>query len=917
MRAGLSTILQTLTPDAAGVLNQSIGEAARRSHGQTTPLHVAATLLAPPAGSSGRPASAPTPTPPILCRVNSGSAGSASEQPPISNALMAALKRAQANQRRGCQSSSSSRCSPSRWSSSTASCARLASPAPPSRPPSSSPSPPPPPPPPSPPPPPPPPLPPPPPPRRPAIPPSPPAASSQVSVFGPLRQPRGSHSSPPTGISTSTPVCSSRRRAPLPPRRCCCRPRRGGEGGNQEGVRCIAQEKEEEPDPGGRFPAGGCREGAAAEDAEKGDRTWLLPQNVEIISVEKRLAAGGSHIPSMLQELSDSIDRRLNEAGSAAVGVVLDLGDLQWLVEKAGGGVSAAVVAGMKNLLARFSEGGAAAGRVWLVGSATSATYLRCQVYHPNMELDWDLQALPIAARSPFTSLPGREMCPLCKDSYEHELAKLVAMEFEKSSDSQKPLPPWLQLAKLSSGDTKEQELLWKKTTEELLKRWSETCHRLHPNNSHPPAKLQPAPASNPVGPRPGSPVGTDLVLGCTKKSPPTPAKIAADHREKVAGGAVVDYDSFKRLFKGLTEKVSWQQEAASAVATTVMHCKSAAARGKKMAAALSELVFSRDPVTVSFAGPRADGVSFRGRTAMDRVVDAIRRNPFSVVVLDGVDSADMLVLGSLRRAMESGRLPDSHGREVPMGSTIFVLISGESTTTAAAGEEKLLAAANSGWQLELAALEKPGKRRAEWSPEQSWPAKPPRISLDLNLAAGSDEDTTEGSLNSSDLTVEHDAVDCNGKLAVGPGGNNSDNNKMRLLAGGSSSSSAWEMLRSAVDATVPFKPVDFGEVRRKVSETMTRNFRAAAGECRSLVIDEEAMDRLVGGLWFGSTTAAAFEEWTETVMVPCFRQLRRYSAVRLLPVKEGYSRRDGGAATAGGLPTRVRVAADGLCGVP
>lgn len=48
---------------------------------------------------------------------------------------------------------------------------------------------------------------------------------------------------------------------------------------------------------------------------------------------------------------------------------------------------------------------------------------------------------------------PWSEMCPVCKDSYEHELAKLVAMEFEKSSDSQKPLPPWLQLAKLSSGD--------------------------------------------------------------------------------------------------------------------------------------------------------------------------------------------------------------------------------------------------------------------------------------------------------------------------------------------------------------------------------------------------------------------------------------------------------------------------------
>ncbi|PHT75215.1 hypothetical protein T459_18737 [Capsicum annuum] len=50
MRAGLSTIQQTLTPEAATVLNHSIAEASRRNHGQTTPLHVAATLLSSPSG---------------------------------------------------------------------------------------------------------------------------------------------------------------------------------------------------------------------------------------------------------------------------------------------------------------------------------------------------------------------------------------------------------------------------------------------------------------------------------------------------------------------------------------------------------------------------------------------------------------------------------------------------------------------------------------------------------------------------------------------------------------------------------------------------------------------------------------------------------------------------------------------------
>ncbi|KAL6316099.1 hypothetical protein AAG906_015615 [Vitis piasezkii] len=46
----LSTIQQTLTPEVASVLNHSIAEVGCRNHGQTTLLHVAATLLGSPSG---------------------------------------------------------------------------------------------------------------------------------------------------------------------------------------------------------------------------------------------------------------------------------------------------------------------------------------------------------------------------------------------------------------------------------------------------------------------------------------------------------------------------------------------------------------------------------------------------------------------------------------------------------------------------------------------------------------------------------------------------------------------------------------------------------------------------------------------------------------------------------------------------
>lgn len=134
MRADLSTIQQTLTPEAAAALARAMDEAGRRRHGQTTPLHVAAALLPRRRGCSGRPArgrrrrrggwgwwrgggggagrtrctaarsSSASPSRWIGsgccgggCR---GAWGGAS--PPVSNALVAALKRAQAQQRRGC-----------------------------------------------------------------------------------------------------------------------------------------------------------------------------------------------------------------------------------------------------------------------------------------------------------------------------------------------------------------------------------------------------------------------------------------------------------------------------------------------------------------------------------------------------------------------------------------------------------------------------------------------------------------------------------------------------------------------------------------------------------------------------------------------------------------------------------------------
>lgn len=107
---------QALTTEAANVVKQAVTLARRRGHAQVTPLHVANTMLSSPTGLL-RTACIQSHSHPLQCRAlelcfnvalnrlpastSSPIYGSHSPYPSISNALVAAFKRAQAHQRRG------------------------------------------------------------------------------------------------------------------------------------------------------------------------------------------------------------------------------------------------------------------------------------------------------------------------------------------------------------------------------------------------------------------------------------------------------------------------------------------------------------------------------------------------------------------------------------------------------------------------------------------------------------------------------------------------------------------------------------------------------------------------------------------------------------------------------------------------
>ncbi|KAL6534741.1 hypothetical protein OROGR_013416 [Orobanche gracilis] len=949
MIAGSSTIQRTLTPEAAAVLNQSIAEAVRLNHVHTTPLHVAATLLASPSGYLRQACirSHPNSSHPLMCRsldlcfsvalerlpsTQNAAAPGTEPELPISNALMAALKRAQAHQRRGfpeqqqqpllsvkveldqlivsiLNDPSVSRVMREAGFSS------------------------------------------------PAV-----KATIEQSLTSSSSNPHRLHShhrdqnTAPTIISNPAQIATPFMQKYLNPR---LQQDPNAKMGNQRGhgeinklLEIMMRSKKRNPILiGDSEPKAVVKElFKKIENKELGNDGHF--KNARVISMEKGVLSDKLiSAQSRIKELGCVVDN-LIRIGS----VIVDLGDLKWLVEhqqhpqvitENGKGA----VDEMAKLVARFVEN--EDYKVWLVGTATCETYLRCLVYHSTMESDWDLQALPMASRSRFPetltrfgsvggdqgkpliplkvihqtpAFPARRayeevdpcqkstICPQCLENYEKDLKKLKA-NIEKSflEANQPSLPQWLRNAGLNATDSeitdkrsqeKDRGLIPEHKTKEMQKKWMDTCLRLHANFHHtkpsPPPRL-PSTAilyepnllsvpilkplkestqlsTNEVKSRPAnslseSPVRTDLVLGLKGTSENSTDKFAN----------TLDASTYKKLHKRLVEKTWWQAEAASSVASAITRCRSGNGKRlradiwllfagpdrlgkKKMASALAEDICGGRLITICLGSRRDDGYdgesNIRGKMTADRITEAVRKIPFSVIMLDGVDEAGEMVWGSIKRAIERGRLMDSHGREVGMGNVVFVLAGDWSTNNnhGVGGGGRFVDEKRIGnWRLGLTVRERFGKRRVgrlKDEDDRMVKARRERLSFDLNISADEECHNTDGSdQNTSDVTVDHDD-----ELSVG--------NRDFSIA------SVPRDLIDSVDNSIMFRPFDSRFVLREMKKTISLKFSVIADdESLSLEVEDDVLEKIVGGILHDEMS---LEEWIGKVLVPSFDRLKQ-----------------------------------------
>lgn len=481
------------------------------------------------------------------------------------------------------------------------------------------------------------------------------------------------------------------------------------------------------------------------------------------------------------------------------------------------------------------------------------------------------------------------------------------------------------------------------------MKKWRDNCFRLH--RSSLPVTPKPFITGFPLTkPVPINPTQLKLTLKTNNvlKTPdrsPSPAgtlvktDLALGPVQKAAAAKFTgDATSIKRLVNGLLDKVSWQAEAASAVAAAVIQANSGIGKRRNgsqktdtwllfagpdrvakhnMAVALSDLVFGATPLIIRLGSPETAAgeepeeynVSFRGRTSIDRVAEALRVNPFSTILFEDLDQADSALRGTIKRAMERGRLVDSRGREVCLGNAIFILTAGwlpeelgNSNEELRRSEETITKLATSGRQLELQLEAKTNKRRSHLLFKDERLTKPRKdsLSLDLNLAAGSgagNEEAGEGSWNSSDLTVEHGQEQGRGRLVT------------QSLATPMVTSSWTSELIELIDATIVFKPMDFAPLRTKVSDSVSSKFTQIMGGGWSISIDDDALDQMTGGVWLGGDACNLFDEWTERVLAPAVEQLKGNPKVDDGLIVRLSSVEGGGQSHRSYLPSSVKLA--------
>ncbi|GFP87785.1 ATP-dependent clp protease atp-binding subunit clpc1 [Phtheirospermum japonicum] len=510
--------------------------------------------------------------------------------------------------------------------------------------------------------------------------------------------------------------------------------------------------------------------------------------------------------------------------------------------------------------------------------------------------------SIPPETKSPISSnaCQNTARCHLCNEKYEQELAALSKGELRASvaEQYQSTLPSWLQPpaqpGPIMQG--KDDSLLLTAKITGLQRKWDGICQQHHlsqtflkgyqfphlhgsqvaqhskqENSNNQENKNVSSNSSNVLSkaknlsilsksreipsesPTSVTSVTTDLGLGI--KSPSHSSSRFYDVRDP------------KSVYKALVKRVSRQEEAISAIVDTItkshrnvwINIRGPDRLGKKkLGLAIAETLYGSKESLIyadlSFQNrmTRAEALfdchvankyelTMRG-TVVDYLVGKLSKNP-SVVFLENIDRADLVVQNSLSKAVRTGRLSDLRGREVNISNCIFLGTINSSEKSRKYAEEDVLQANGGSIQMmirfdlnddpsdeNLYLINKRKLRRTDQCERVH--KKASKSYLDLNLPVSSEE---------SDL--------------------GSDNSR-----------SSWvEDFDGLIDRTVDFEPFDFDGLGERVLEEINFCLRNVVGSECWVEIESGVMQQILAGAYlFGETRV---EDWVRSVVTGAFSE--------------------------------------------
>ncbi|XP_010487219.1 PREDICTED: protein SMAX1-LIKE 6-like [Camelina sativa] len=507
------TARECLTEEAARALDDAVAVARRRSHAQTTSLHAVSALLAMPSSilrevcvsraARNTPYSSSLQFRALeLCvgvsldRLPSSKSPATEDDPPVSNSLMAAIKRSQANQRRHPESYHLQQIHGSNGGGCQTTVLKV---------------------------------------------------ELKYFILSILDDPIVNRVFGEAGFRSSdikldvlhppvTQFSSRFSRGRCPPLFLCNLPNSDpnrqlpftGSGGFDENSRRIGEVlgRKDKKNP---LLVGNCANEALKTfvDSINSGKLGFLPMEISglsVISVEKEISeilADGSRTDEEIRGKIDDLGRIVEQSNGSKSGMVLNLGEFKVFTSE--GNALENLVLMLSGLLKDQSE------KLWFLGCVSSnETYTKLIDRFPNIEKDWDLHVLPITASKPSSqgvypksSLMGSfvpfggffsstsdfrvplsstvnqtiSRCHLCNEKYLQEVAAVIKAGSSLSLADQcsEKLPSWLraaetELEKGTTGSTKalDDANTSASQTAALQKKWDNICQSIHQTTAFP-----------------------------------------------------------------------------------------------------------------------------------------------------------------------------------------------------------------------------------------------------------------------------------------------------------------------------------------------------------------------------------------------------------------------------------------------